>query len=103
MAIEICGYTFEGPYTNTEYLKHEQGVYVILDKRHDGKWWIIDVGESEDVRSRIENHDRRLCWVLHRQGEFGVAVLYTHGWTAEQRRMIEGRIRDAYSPACGVR
>ena len=103
MAIEISGYTFEGPYTGTAYLKHEQGVYVILDKRRDGKWWVIDVGESEDVKDRIDNHDRKPCWERNRQGELGVAVLYTTNWSADQRRSIESRIREAFSPACGVR
>jgi len=103
MGISISGYSFEGPYTGTDYLKHEQGVYVILDKRRDGKWYILDVGESEDVKDRVENHDRKDCWERNRQGELGVAVLYTPGWTASQRRAVESKIREAFSPACGVR
>lgn len=103
MGIQISGYSFEGPYTGTGYLRHEQGVYSILDKRVTGKWVVIDVGESEDVKDRIENHERKPCWERNRQGELGVAVLYTPGWTAEQRRILEGRVRDAFSPACGVR
>lgn len=103
MAIEFSGFSFEGPYTSTAYLKHQQGVYTILDKRWDGKWYVIDVGESEDVKDRVENHDRKLCWDRNRQGELGVAVLYTIGWSAAQRRTLEGQIRDSFSPACGVR
>lgn len=103
MAIEISGYTFEGPYTDTTYLKHQAGVYVILDKRGDGKWWVIDVGESEGVKERVDNHDRKPCWTRNHQGQLGVAVLYTPGWTANQRRALESRIREAFSPACGVR
>jgi hypothetical protein len=103
MAIEISGFSFEGPYTSTVYLKHAQGVYAILDKRRDGKWWVIDVGESEDVKDRVDNHDRKPCWERNRQGELGVAVLYTSGWAASQRQALESRIRDAFSPACGIR
>jgi DNA-binding transcriptional regulator PaaX len=103
MAIEISGYSFEGPYTSMAYLKHLQGVYTILDKRWDGKWHVIDVGESEDVKDRVENHDRKPCWERNRQGELGVGVLYTPGWSAEGRRSLEVRIRAAFSPACGVR
>ncbi|GIK23626.1 MAG: hypothetical protein BroJett005_30400 [Ignavibacteriota bacterium] len=101
--IEISGFQFEGPFTSAAWLKHQQGVYVILDKRSDGKWYVVDVGEAGDVRDRVENHDRKACWERHRLGEVGVAALYTVGWSAEQRRALEGRIRDAFSPACGVR
>lgn len=103
MGIEISGYSFEGPYTNTGYLKNEQGVYAILDKQPSGTWTVIDVGESEDVKDRVENHDRKDCWERNRQGTLGVAVLYTRGWTSSQRRILEERIREAFSPACGVR
>lgn len=103
MAITISNHTFEGPYTDTAYLKNQQGIYVILDKRSDGKWHVIDVGESEDVKDRVENHDRKDCWERNRQGELAVAVLYTPGWTAQQRRALESKIREAFSPACGIR
>jgi hypothetical protein len=103
MAIEICGYTFDGPYTQVDYLRRQGGIYVILDKRADGRWWVIDVGESGDIRERIECHDRATCWRFNQQGTLGVAVLYTPNWAADQRRLLESRIREAYSPACGVR
>jgi len=103
MAIEICGHTFEGPYAHTDYLRRQGGIYVILDKRLDGKWWVIDVGESGDVRERVEGHDRAPCWSSNQQGTLGVAVLYTPNWTAHQRRLLESRIREACSPTCGVR
>ena len=103
MAISICGYQFEGPYTNMTYLKNRAGVYVILDKRSNGKWTVIDVGESTEVRDRVENHDRTSCWQNNRLGTLGVAAYYTTGWTPQQRRSLEAEIRAAYSPACGVR
>ena len=103
MAIEIRGRTFEGPYTQTGYLRRQGGIYVILDKRSDGKWWVIDVGESTDVQTRVEGHDRAPCWAFNQRGTLGVAVLYTPAWSEAQRRSLESEIRDAYSPACGVR
>ncbi|TVQ79775.1 MAG: hypothetical protein EA380_04035 [Phycisphaeraceae bacterium] len=102
-SIRIKGYDFEGPYTHTANLRNAAGVYVVLDYRSDEKWWVIDVGESEDVRARIESHDRKSCWERHRQGTLGVAVLYTSGWTAEQRRQLESQIRIEYTPPCGDR
>lgn len=101
--IRIAGRAFEGPYTNPAKLRHAAGIYVVLDRRSDGKWSCVDVGESVDVRLRVENHDRASCWRRHRRGVLGVAALYTPGWTADQRRRLEWRIRQAYAPACGDR
>ena len=101
--MKISGYDFEGPHTDTANLKHAAGVYVILCKRSDGQWYVIDVGESTDVRERIDNHDRKDCWKRNCQGTLGVAVLYTPGWTLEQRHALERKIRDEFSPACGER
>lgn len=103
MSIRIGGYHFEGPYTDTSLLRYEQGVYSILDKRSDGKYYVVDVGESESVRTRIENHDRSDGWKRSQQGALTVAVLYTLGMNGERRRAIESALRDQYSPACGVR
>lgn len=103
MSITISEYAFEGPYLNTESIKNESGLYTILDKRSDGKWSVIDVGESQDLKTRIDNHDRKTCWETNRQGQLGVAVLYTPGWRDDQRRSLESTIRDSYSPTCGVR
>jgi len=102
-SITIEGYDFEGPYTDTSYLRDDQGVYMILDHRSDRKWHVLDVGESEEVKTRVENHDRATCWERNRRGTLGYAVLYTPGWTAAQRRTLEGRIRKAYNPPCGER
>lgn len=103
MAIEICGYTFEGPYSQTNSLCSQGGNYVILDNRMDGQWWVVDVGESSDIRQRVESHDWAVCWRCNRQGTLGVAVLHTPSWTADHRRLLESRVREAYAPACGAR
>ena len=102
-SIVFSGYRFEGPHTNVAALRNAAGVYVICDKRTDGRWYVLDVGESSRVRDRIESHERSACWQRHAQGPIGVAVLYTPGWTDSQRRGLESRIRDDYAPPCGER
>ena len=101
MSIEFAGYSFEGPYTDTVYLKDEPGVYVILDQRSDSLWYALDVGESTQVKTRIENHDRKECWDSNQLGTRGYAVLYTPGWTDDQRRTLEQEVREKLSPPCG--
>lgn len=103
MTMKISGYDFEGPYTDTAKLKNVAGVYVVLCKQANSRWHVIDVGESGDVKDRIDNHDRKDCWKRNCQGTIGVAVLYTSGWTADQRRVLERKIRDEFSPPCGKR
>lgn len=103
MSIKIGGCDFDGPFTYTSNLRYEQGVYSILDQRSDGKYIVLDVGESEDVRSRIENHDRSDCWNRNRLGMLTVAVFYTPGMSGDRRRAIESALREQYSPACGFR
>ena len=103
MSIKIGGYDFEGPFTDTFKLRYEQGVYSILDQRAGGQYFVVDIGESEDVRTRIENHDRGDCWKRNQRGTLTVAVLYTPGMSGDRRRAIESALRAQYSPACGVR
>lgn len=103
MTITIYGYTFQGPYTDLSWLQNTPGVYCVLDHRSDGKYYFIDVGESEHVLNRLENHDRSVCWERNRQGTLTVAVFYASSMTPERRRAIESGIRDQYHPVCGVR
>ncbi len=98
--INIQGYQFEGPYTNVDSLQDRSGIYTILDQRTDGRY-VIDVGESSEVRTRITNHDRKECWRSKSIGTIEVAVLYTPGVQQEGRKQIEQQLRDKYQPSCG--
>lgn len=100
-SISISGYTFLGPFRSTESLEDRPGVYVICDKRSDDRWHVLDVGESGNVKSRIEGHERSPCWARNRKGTLGFAVYYTPGWSQEQRRRLESTIRQTYRPPCG--
>ncbi|MBT9156853.1 MAG: hypothetical protein DDT37_01844 [Firmicutes bacterium] len=37
-------------------------IYVILCVAQDGSWTVLDVGQSGQVGSRIDEHDRKGCW-----------------------------------------
>lgn len=53
MSIQVGSYNFNGPYSSTSYLRNAAGVYVILctvGSNHQ----LLDVGESADVKNRIE-------------------------------------------------
>ena len=101
MSITIGRFSFEGPYTNTNELKDEPGIYVIHCYR-DNAYHRVDVGESREVKSRVENHDRKDCWKRNCAGVLTVSVLYTLHLTEAGRREIEQEIRGQVSTPCGV-
>jgi hypothetical protein len=99
--ITLAGYSFEGPFSHTWQLKSQSGVYAILTPSGQGVS-VLDVGESGNVRQRIENHDRKSCWSRYaNSGNILYAVYYTPGQSEAQRQRIEKAIRDAYEPPCG--
>ena len=52
--MRIAGLHFEGPHAAVGYLLDEPGVYAVLDRPRDGlRYRVIDVGESDRVRSRV--------------------------------------------------
>ncbi|GAA5335981.1 hypothetical protein YIM730264_20040 [Thermus hydrothermalis] len=104
MSITIVRWTFEGPYPlgETWRLQDRSGVYVILDLHPDG-YYCLDVGESAQVKTRVETHDRTDCWRRHRGGALYVAVLYTPNLQQPGRSAIEQEIRRQYNPPCGER
>jgi hypothetical protein len=101
-------YSFEGPFKlkkssgdlrdGDESLAARSGVYLISTKAPDGKHRVLDVGESKDVRARLEGHDRKPCWVRNEADGLYVSVLYCD----EAARMtLEGTLRTFFQPACG--
>ncbi|MGE4296476.1 MAG: hypothetical protein AB7E47_00485 [Desulfovibrionaceae bacterium] len=105
MSITFCKkYTAEGPYTSTESLEDRSGVYIILTRaKSTDKWTVIDVGESHELKTRVENHDRGDCWKRHSKGTIGCAPYYTPNKQQPGRKEIEQEIRDEYGPVCGER
>jgi len=102
MSINIGKYVFEGPYTTTDQLDDRSGVYAILC--HGGqKYSIVDVGESSTLKSRVEGHDRKICWKRNCSSTLEVAVLYTPNAQQHGRMLIEQELRDQYNPPCGKR
>lgn len=72
MSITIGKYTFDGPFISSDKLEDRSGVYAIICIK-EGKNYIIDVGESAKVKSRVETHDRKNCWKKHCQGTLAAA------------------------------
>lgn len=102
MSITIGKYTFDGPYTSIDRLEDRSGVYAIICQR-EGKNYLIDVGESATVKSRVETHDRKNCWERKCQGTLAMAAYYTPNLQQPGRMAIEQEIRNQHSVPCGER
>ena len=37
-------------------------IYVILCVDQNGGWTVLDVGQSSELGTRIDSHDRQVCW-----------------------------------------
>lgn len=99
MSLNISGYDFRGPYDDTSMLEDRAGIYAVLTY-HNSMWYILDIGESATVRTRIEGHDRRKCWMQY-EGQIMYSVLYTPSLQQEDRMGIEKNLRLQYDPPCG--
>ena len=99
MNIGIGGYSFEGPLDDTSDLRNESGVYAILGRRTIHHLWTpVDIGESEDVKKRVENHDRKNCWKSVGYPYQSYAAYYCN---SDDRTIIETELRNLYDPPCG--
>jgi len=94
-------YSFEGPYTSVDSLSHSAGVYGVLDRNNEENT-VVDIGESSDVKTRLQNHEREPCWFRQCNGTIWFVVLYTPGFSQQQRRAIEQELRAYFQPVCGL-
>jgi len=102
MSIKIGKYTFDGPYSSTDSLEDKSGVYAIICKKNNENY-LLDIGESAEVKSRVENHDRSDCWERNCNGTINYSVYYTPNKQQAGRMEIEQELRKQYNPVCGKR
>ena len=99
MSIQVGRYHAEGPFGNEGSLQARSGVYVILGRSGQANWNVVDVGESENIRERVANHDRAPCWRGQGHGQLNVAAIYAD---QPNRMLIERELRNQYNPPCGL-
>lgn len=101
MPIQVGVYLFDGPYPGSSHFAPQSGVYAILGRHQAGApWKVLDIGESQDVRGRIDSHDRRSQWQRQCMPELACAACYC----AEPSLMrIEQQLRAQFNPPCGDR
>lgn len=103
MSIKIGDYIFEGPYTNTDNIENKSGVYAILNNTKDKTYKVIDIGESKEVKDRLDSHDRKECWDKNCTPTIYYAVYYTENKQKKGRTEVEQELRGLYDLPCGER
>jgi hypothetical protein len=99
MSIKLGNYYFE-PHETAAALQDKSGIYAILCLI--GKEYrVIDIGESSQVKTRIEGHARESCWKRHCNGTLIISVHYTPNIQQAGRREIEQELRRLFKPVCG--
>lgn len=101
-SIKIGKYEFAGPFSSLDNIEDRSGVYAVLDQVGT-QYYLIDVGESATVKTRLSNHDRKNCWFSNRKGILVYAVYYTSNLQQSGRMLIEQEIRQQYKLPCGQR
>ncbi|MBC8274438.1 MAG: hypothetical protein H8E40_05655 [Chloroflexi bacterium] len=102
MVMPIAQFPFEGPLSNIKEVKSESGVYAVMCEFVD-KFYLLDVGLSDDIRSEIANHERKKCWERFKKGKIRYAVLYTNVFPNLSDSQIVKNIRSTYKNIpCGA-
>ena len=96
--MKISNYEFDGPYSTPDLLANRAGVYAVLCLSN-GNYTVIDIGESGNVRERLQTHDRKDCWGKNCEG----TLYYAAHYNAENRHTIEQFLRKTFNPPCGER
>ncbi|MFP4467194.1 MAG: hypothetical protein ACLFP1_09090 [Candidatus Goldiibacteriota bacterium] len=104
-SINLGKYSFLGPLDGARFLYMKKGIFAVLcrDIRETGKFYVVDVDESDDVRSAAINHERQVDWVkaCRETGKLAIAVYYTGEMERDERIKIKKYIRGLYDVPCG--
>jgi len=81
-------------------------VYVILCVAQNSSWTVLDVGQSGQLGSRIDDHDRKECWTRNCTNKNIWVCVYrmpSSQDTRQDRERFETELRSQYPVSCGKR
>ena len=91
----IIGLQFERYSLETTNFNNVSGVYVISTSQ---KW--IDVGETEELGTRLANHERKPCWKRN-SDNLTLWVNFRKIGNQQERLDLEATLRRRLRPVCG--
>jgi hypothetical protein len=99
MSICLGNYSFSGPVESIDKIKNLPGIYAIVCIV-EGEYFLIDVGESSKLRTKIENHCKTECWTKNCKGQLAIFIHYTVLLKQRERIFIEQELRELFHPDC---
>jgi hypothetical protein len=104
---ERWGYTVSGWFSSPYELEEKAGIFVIATQGFQLPF-VLDVGESDNVKFRVLNHEHRTFWRRNALGSLLYAVIYTDEGDSPflsefHRQNIESHIRSVEQPVFGAR
>ena len=77
--------------------KSEPGNYIFAKKEASGNWAAVYIGETDDFKKRMSNHEKRPCAIRN-----GATHNHAHTSSAGEkvRRAEEKDLIDNYDPPC---
>ena len=103
---ERWGYQVSGWFSSPYELEEKPGVFIIATQGFQLPF-VLDVGESENIRFHVLNHERRTFWRRNALGSLLYAVIYTEAADSAflsefNRQNIEHEIRSREQPVFGA-
>lgn len=94
----VKGYQFEIGYSlNTTGFNNVSAVYLIYTSN---RW--LDIGETDKLGNRLENHERKGCWEKNSLGD--LIYVGVHQEIDQNVRLnIEADLRSKLNPFCGIK
>lgn len=93
--VEIKGYQFETGYTPETNFNNVAAVYVV----YTNDVW-LDVGETDELGSRIQSHERKGCWERNAGGK-KIWIAVRQEGNKQGRLALEAYLRRELRPKCG--
>lgn len=96
MSIKIANYEFDGPYQSLDKIKNQPGLYAIILQTEKNNF-LLDLGESENIKSKIESHERKNLWEKYAtQGNLVYSTCYVEDDNKKEREKIIDEINKVY-------
>ena len=103
-SLTIGGVTFACLPISQADFRDVAAVYVVICVREDRSWTVVDVGQSGEVGTRIDSHDRQGCWARNCPGGNLWVCVYpmpSAQYSKQNRLDFEAGLRRQYDPRCG--
>jgi hypothetical protein len=106
VTVTIGGLPFECVHLQSADFNDAAAVYVILCVSEGGSWQVLDVGQTGQLGSRLDSHDRKACWLANCPNKNVWVCVYkmpTERFSEDDRLRLEKTLRQQYNPPCGQR